>query len=117
MVHYLTETTLNVTTLGINDVFNTYRFQMERSECEASIMGVPTSHIHFAPKQAQSFHKIYTACCSKTDGSAEGGRHRLSSQVLPRVPGGQGMSRYVTLCHDVSHAGPLTMLMGPLVPH
>ena len=86
MVHYLTETTLNVSTLGINDVFHTYRFQMERSECEASIMGVPTSHIHFAPKQAQSFHKIYSACCSKTHGRAEGGRHTVSCHSPPPGP-------------------------------
>ena len=40
MDHYQTETTLVLAKFGINDV-NTYRFQMERSECEASIMGVP----------------------------------------------------------------------------
>ena len=61
-------------------------------------MGVPTSHIHFAPKQAQSFHKIYAACCSKTH---SGGRETTQSLVTvhPRVSGD------VTLRHDVSHAG------------
>ena len=94
MDHYQTEATLAVTKFGINDV-NTYRFQMERSVCEAaSIMGVPTSHIHFAPKQAQSFHKIYVACCSKTHcGVKCYSQHTvLGVRVLPRVPSGQGMS-------------------------
>ena len=60
-------------------MLNTYRFQMERSQSEAaSIMGVPTSHIHFAPKQAQSFHKIYMACCSKTHSGGRLDTHSLS---------------------------------------
>ena len=76
---------------------NTYRFQMERSQSEsASIMGVPTSHIHFAPTQAQSFHKIYMACCSKTHRGGRLDTHSLSLYLLPQVRGCHGMSLCVT---------------------
>ena len=67
-------------------------------------MGVPTSHIHFAPKQAQSFHKIYVACCSKTHIGAEW--DSVSRTVLPRVVRG------CHNMHNVSHVRLLTRLMG-----
>ena len=41
-------------------------------------MGVPVSHLHFAPKQAQSFHKIFMAFFVKLTAEADSVSSRSS---------------------------------------
>ena len=101
MDHYQTETTLVLAKFGINDV-NTYRFQMERSECEASIMGVPPTHIFTLHRnKLKAFTRFIRLVVVKLTAV----RREGDTVSCHSPPPGPWWSGDVTLCHDVSHAG------------